>query len=231
MPDWKKLVRKRLQGSPRVCRQDVIAELAAHLEETHEHACASGLCETEAIQLALREVGDWHALQAGIARARTEEDFMNHRTKSLWLPALTTFLGASLALMLCQFLGMPPHLLWIHSIGMTFYWPWLASLPIFGAAGAHLSQRAKGAIPARLAAGLFPALIMLIVMLLILPICLAIDGVQFLQVASFGLGLINWVALPAFALAIGTVPFLKPNRSVPSEEQTAALSTTQLPNP
>ena len=134
---------------------------------------------------------------------------MNHRTKSLWLPALLTLLGASVSLMVAQFLGLRPRLVWFHGMGITLYWPWLAGLPLFGAMGAYLSQRARGPLRARIAAGLSPALVMLTVMLLILPWGLAIDGIHFLSLIGFGLGLANWVGLPAIALLIGAAPFLR----------------------
>lgn len=134
---------------------------------------------------------------------------MNHRTKSLWLPALITLLGASLSLTLTQFLGPQPRLVWIGRLGMTFYWPWLASLPFFGAAGAYLSRRAQGRSRAQLTSAASPALIMLIVMCLILPWGLAIDGFDFFRLVAFGLGLITWVAIPGFALLIGAIPFLR----------------------
>jgi hypothetical protein len=99
---------------------------------------------------------------------------------------------------------------------MSFYWPWLGTLPLFGAAGAHLSKRAQGRISSLLTAALFPALIMLTVMLLILPWGLAIDGFHFFRLVAFGLGLINWVVIPAAALLIGAVPFLRDSTPVSS---------------
>jgi len=69
---------------------------------------------------------------------------MNHRTKSLWLPALITLLGASVSLAATQFMGLQPQEVWGGKMGMTFYGPWLASLPIFGALGAYMSRRAAG---------------------------------------------------------------------------------------
>ena len=135
---------------------------------------------------------------------------MNYRTKALWLPALATFLGASLSLMLCQLSGIRPRILWFEGhAAVWFYWPWLLTLPIFGAAGAHLSLRAHGPVSARIAAGLSPALIMLTVMLLLLPFGLAIDGFHFFRLVGFGLLLIGWVALPALALLLGAAPFLR----------------------
>lgn len=89
--------------------------------------------------------------------------------------------------MLCEFFGMRPHLVWVGRDALSFYWPWLATLPLFGAVGACLSLRARGLVSARMAAALSPALVMLMVMLLILPWRLAIDGLHFLQLVSFGL--------------------------------------------
>lgn len=211
MPDWKKLVRERMSPPKSRCdvKEEIVVELAAHLEESYAAALSHGSTEKAAIDLALQEVDDWHVLAADIHRAACREDHMNHRTKSLWLPVLLTLLGASVSLAMTQFLGLRPRLVWIHGMGVTLYWPWLAALPLCGALGAYLSQRAHGPLPARLAAGLSPALIMLIVMLFLLPWGLAFDGLHFLRLVSFGLGLANWVALPALALLLGALPFLR----------------------
>lgn len=101
---------------------------------------------------------------------------MNQRTKSLWLPAMATLLGASLLLAAVEFSGFRPRLLWLGQTGVQFYWPWLVGLPAFGAMGAGWSRRAHGRVSARLAAGLSPALVMLITMCAILPWGLAADG-------------------------------------------------------
>lgn len=205
MPDWKQLVSERL-AQP--CSEDVIAELAAHLEEAYEEARAQGRTKEDAIFCSLQAVSDWHVLAAEIICAKSREDAMNHRTKSLWLPGLLTLLVASVSLMAAQFLGLRPRLVWFHGMGITLYWPWLAGLPLCGALGANLSQRAQGPLRARLAAGLSPAIIMLTVMLLILPWGLAIDGFHFFTLVGFGLAIANWVAMPAVALLIGALPFL-----------------------
>ena len=134
---------------------------------------------------------------------------MNHRTKSLWLPAFVTFLGASLSLMMSQVLGIQPRMLWLDKLMMWFYLPWLASLPMFGGLGAYLSRRAHGPIRSRLAASLSPALIMLALLCLILPWGLYIERLHSLTLFGFGVGLINWVVIPALALLLGAAPFLK----------------------
>ena len=210
MKTWQQGIREHLKACklPRGICEEVVVELAGHLEEIEEEARSRGMSEAAAVELALQEVEDWSVLAAEIGRAQSQEDFMNHRTKSLWLPALTTFVGASVSLMLTQMLGMQPRVVWIGDMGIPFYWPWLATLPIFGALGAHLTRRVQGPAGARLAAGLSPALIMLIVMCLILPWGLAIDGFHFFTLVGFGLGLITWVTIPGIALLAGAVPFL-----------------------
>ena len=207
MPDWKMLLRRRMGqlDLPPGSEKEVISELAEHLQETYQHALSHGLTSRAAIRLALQEVDDWRVLAVNIRRAK--ESSMNHRTKSLWLPALITLFGASVSLAVIQFLRLQPRLVWVGGWGMTFYWQWLATLPLLGAVGAYLSQRAEGRVRARLAAGLSPALIMLIVISLILPWGLAIDGFHFFRLVGFGLGLFNWVVIPAAALLIGAVPF------------------------
>lgn len=259
MPDWKRLVEERLAtlSLPPGEKEYVIAELAAHLEDSADTGTSASGSENRAlskipwsrlrraIERSKREEGQMNRLTkalllsiavlfpAGLVllflgraavlqlliwivctamllcAAASESNRLNQRTRSLWLPALTTFFGTSVSLMACEFLHMQPRVVWVARTGMWLYWPWLASLPIFGAAGAFLSQRAHGTAAARLTACLSPALIMLTVMLLILPWGLAIDGKDFLRVVTFGVGLINWVAIPGIALLLGAAPFLR----------------------
>lgn len=201
MPDWEELLDHELDKLkfPRVEKQEVIAELASHFEDCECHA----MLETNDLNRSYRR-----RLSHAIERAKREEDPMNHRTRSLWLPALATFFCASVSLTLCQFSGLQPSLVRVGKNAMSFYWPWFATLPLFGAAGAHLSQRARGTTASRAAATLSPTLVMLIVMLFILPWGLMIDGLHFLRLISFRLGLINWVVIPALALSLGGLPFM-----------------------
>jgi hypothetical protein len=210
MGNWQRKVRENLAACllPREIQDEVIVELAFHLEEAYEEARTVGMSDDSAIQLALKQVGDWRALARNIRRAKSQEVLMNSRTKSLWLPALMTLLGASTSLALFEYLGVRPHLVWVGNVALTFYWAWLATLPIFGAMGAYLSRRAQSSAWARLAAGVAPALVMLIVMGLILPWGLAIEGIHFFRLVSFGFGLTNWVLIPAIALLAGVAPFL-----------------------
>jgi len=131
---------------------------------------------------------------------------MNRRTRSLWLPALASTLGASLAMTTLQWAGVRPHLIWTREVAFSFYWAWLALLPCFGGLGAFLSRREGGRLGFRLIACLAPVLWLLLMGLAIEPVELALNGVR--HIRYLGYGLANWVAIPGAALLLGAVPFL-----------------------
>jgi hypothetical protein len=139
MPDWKKLVRERLSvlNLPPSAKNEVIAELAAHLEEIHEKVRQTCVTDAVAVELTLQEIDNWRVLARNIRRAKSGGDSMNHRTKSLlWLLVTVTWLGASLSVMLLQRTDrLYPDLI-------LFYLPWLATLPLVCAGAAYLAQRA-----------------------------------------------------------------------------------------
>jgi hypothetical protein len=208
MPDWKKLVRERI-GSllpPHCQNEDVIAEVAAYLEEVYESARARGLDDSAAAEDALREVQDWSALAREIRRTKSEEVDMNRRTRALWLPGTATLFRASLLLVAVQLAGFQPH--FIRVAGISVDWPWMTGLPLFGAIGAYLSRRAEGAAHARLVAALFPALIMLVVICLVVPYGLMLSGISFFRIVHCGHDFANGVVMPAVALLAGAAPFL-----------------------
>jgi hypothetical protein len=147
--DWNKIVRERMQfpNSLHQVSEDVIAELAAHIQEAHEHAKSRGMTEPAALEATLQEVGlqevnDWRVLAQDITRAQSREvdmnaRIMNDRIKRLWLLVAAAWLGASLLVMVLQRTDrLYPHLI-------LFYLPWLATLPLVCAAAAYLEQRAN----------------------------------------------------------------------------------------
>jgi len=140
MPDWKKLVRERLAmlNLPPSAKKEVIAELAAHLEEIHEKVRQTCVTDAAAVELTLQEIDNWSVLARNIRRAKSEGESMNYRTKSLlWPLAAVTWLGASLSVMVLQRTDrLYPNLI-------LFYLPWLATLPLVCAAAAYLAQRAN----------------------------------------------------------------------------------------
>ena len=220
MPDWKKLVRERMESSllPAAGREEIVSELAAHLEETYEAALSQALTDEAAIALTLQEVSDWHVLAGKIRDAKSQEDPMNYRTMTLWLPAMASILGASLAMTMLQKIGVRPHLVWTARVAMSFYWPWLAVLPFFGALGAYLSRWAGGALRSRVVATLSPVLWLLLMALLFEPVELVHSG--FSHLPYFGYGVANWVAIPGFALLIGALPFLRESPALATRSTT-----------
>ena len=207
MPDWDKAITEHL-GLKEI-RAEVVRELAAHLEESYDNRRSHGLSEPNALAETLAELDDCGPLSAAIRGRNSEEDRMNYRTRTLWLPAMITLLGASLSLMILQKTGFRPNLIWKGPIAVLFYVPWLASLPFVGAAGAYLAQRAHAAIGRRVLVATSPALLLLIVMSMILPLAMIVDGFWWFRFVYFAIAVVNWVVVPGAGLLLGAVPFLR----------------------
>ena len=221
--DWREIVRKRLRACalPPAQREPIISELAAHLEETYEAARSQGLTETEAVQLALQEAGDWNVLSKNIYRAAKEQP-MNHRAKSLWLPSLASFAAASLFLLVLTQISMQPQfLVRLNSgLGRSFYIEWLCAQLLFGALGAFLSRRAGGTRAARVVAATFPAIVLFGLWALWIPVSAFLEHNVFVlrHPLYYALGFFVWVVPPGIALLLGATPFLRqPNPSEPSK--------------
>ncbi|SRR5713101_1552308 len=213
MPDWQKLVRQRLSGLALDAEEkdEVHAELAAHLEESYESLRAKGNSEQAAMQQTLGQVADWQALRRRIQAARTKENIMSNRVKQFWLPAMLTLLLSMGLLMLIQIFGPNPWTVSRKS-GWTLvapvaviYLPWLLSLPVIGAMGAFLSNRAGGSKRAVFSSIVFPVLPYLVFFLVALPV-MAIFNDRLAHNIMFGalfVGLFAWVLAPGAALVAG----------------------------
>jgi|SRR5579863_2546138 len=132
-PDWMQIVRHHLAGA-RSCRQEIVAELAAHLEEVYEESRASNICDPEAMRITLEQVDDWQALAMEIACAKSQEDSMDHqsmnqRTKSFWLPTIAVLFGVGLLLLFLDHAAIPQRLIWIACMGL-----------LLGAAGSEANR-------------------------------------------------------------------------------------------
>ncbi|HEV2469690.1 MAG TPA: hypothetical protein VGS78_10880 [Candidatus Sulfotelmatobacter sp.] len=132
---------------------------------------------------------------------------MNYRTRSLWIPAMASLLGASVAMTSLQFAGLRAQVVRTGSVEMFFYWSWLVVLPLCGALGAYLSRRAGASILTRLSAALAPVLWLLAICTITEPIDLAVSGIG--QLRYFGYGVAEWVVVPGAALLAGAAPFLR----------------------
>jgi len=219
MRDWNALVREHLKLADLSPGQqdETIAELASHLGDLCEEYRAQGLNESEAVRRALEEVTDWRHLAGTIQRAKRKEGSMtdrtmNDRTKHLWLPGLVSFSAAMILLAILIQISLQPRYLGRSPLYMVFL-PWLALLPLCGAAGAYLSRRGGGYLAARLASGLFPTIV-----LLILGTILTVTRlVVFIQPRWWygSLAIAFGVVLPSAALLLGTVPFLRATKPQP----------------
>src|SRR5712664_2500558 len=213
MRDWEALVEEHLTGlalEPAE-RAEVIAELAAHLAETCEEWRRQGMTEEEAIRRTLSQVEDWQELCNRIQTARMKENIMTNRVKQFWLPSLLTLLLSMGLLMLVQFFGPNPWVIARRSAwsliapAAVVYLPWLFSLPVIGAMGAYMSNRAGGSRRAAFSSIVFPVLPYLVFFLVALPV-MPIFNDRLAHNIMFGalfVGLFAWVLAPGAALLAG----------------------------
>jgi len=220
MPDWQEFVRHKLSGLALDAaeRDEVHAELAAHLEESYEAFRAGGLPDQEAVQRTFAQSGGWKDLQQGIYSARRGKDTMTNRVKQLWLPGLLTFaLSMGLLEIAQKFAPRPIVLEWLKGPVFMLYPSWLLILPLVGALGAYLSKRAGGSARMVLVSSVFPVLPYAVVFMIAIPAGLVISRALAHHVvasAFFSLSL-GWVLAPGMALLAGgiLVQFLLARRS------------------
>ena len=212
MLDWLQLVRERLalRDLDAVQREDVFAELAAHLEDCYTALRAEGATEPHAVQRTLRQVTNWEDLQRQIANEKNGGPPMRERLRQLWIPG---FLTLTLTV-LCDFalykLGFHPRSVpWSNTRTFLFYEPWLLALPFLGALGAFISTRAGGSRATVFLASTFPALSLALAFLLMFPIGIVVEWVtgsdldfRFVATVLLRDG-IGWLLLPFAALFAG----------------------------
>lgn len=132
MRDWKQLVQERLSrlNLPPGTKQEVIAELAAHLEES----AVAEPRDSESANPALPDI-QWQQLMHAIENTKRERGAMNRRTKTLWLPAMSILFAAGLVLMFLQRADFLQRLIWIGCMALL--------ICTVVSETNHLSQRAR----------------------------------------------------------------------------------------
>lgn len=211
--DWKAIVRERI-GKLRLDpaqHEEVICELASHLQEAYEGLCAKGLCKSDALKRSLCEI-NWRQLSQKIQSAKHGGMLMNNRTKQFWLPAMVSLAISEGVLLVVTFVATN---FYISIAGpKVIYIPWLISLVIAGAAGADLSRRGGSGWRTLLAASLFPAYIGLGFVLVGIAFTLITGAPIFAQpqwlYVSRALGV--GVLVPAMALLLGAALFVRRSR-------------------
>lgn len=211
MPDWLQLVRDRLSrlDLDSVEKEQVCAELAAHLSETYESLRREGLTHSKAEQIALAVAGDWENLRNEIRRVRLGEYDMTNRVTQLWLPGMLTFTVSIALEVFGQRLGPRPFFLHLEQGTpiLPFYSGWLLTLPLAGAIGAYLSNRAGGTPRMMFAASAFPVLLYVAVFSIASPGLFMGHNLPLQIVAAVLLKMVlGWVLIPGLALLVGGLP-------------------------
>jgi len=213
MLDWQGIVRQRLSGlalDPAE-KDEVHAELAAHLEESYEVFCKQGLGKEESARRTMEQASDWQDLQRRIIAAKERGHLMKKRVQQLWIPGFLTFILSTVFLMTLQKLGFRPRIIGDGPNTILFYVPWLVSLPFVGALGAYFSSRARASRATVLLASVFPVLALTAAVLLMFPIDMVVERVignhvDFSIVATDLLKeAIGWLLVPGAALLAGGV--------------------------
>lgn len=214
MRDWRAYVQGQL-GALRLEPaevDEVVRELAGHLEECYAQLRAQEVGEEEAYLRACAEAGNWAELKRGVISAK--ESRMSDRLKQIWIPSLVTLSVGWAVLGMTIWSGTPP-LMWKQYDSVPgpvpgfpqviLYWPWLLSLPIIGAVGACLSRRAKATGWRVYLSGLFPVLAVAVVFALTFPFAFVVDTqvAPFFKVTSMLANVVSWMVLPGIALWLG----------------------------
>ena len=210
MPDWRKLVRDQmpLREMAQRTREEVISEIAAHLEDASED---SSLLDSFGERTSPEFLNvHWKNLGRAMECAKREEEIMNDRSRSLWLPAFINIVVAASLLIIFDIIYPHPVILRISNLKLVIPILWLLTLPICGATGALLACRAHGSAAIRMIAGLAPSLVWLAAFC-IMGVTFALDWRVFHGFAmnDFFMSALAWVALPALCLLPGTLPFLR----------------------
>ena len=207
MRDWREYVRERLAASRQDDRVDeeVVQELAEHLEDVYTELCASGCTQVQALRQTARQAGNWLELQQGIEAARPE-GAMNERVRKFWLPSLVTLLLGWGILAIMIWAGVEP---WMthpaEARGLIVYVPWLVMLPLIGAMGSYLAHWSNAKSWQVYVVAAFPAVAAALVFLTVFPWAVLVDrnvGPDF-RLVSLAANTISWVILPGIALLTG----------------------------
>lgn len=221
-PDCRALVRDRLRLShPDIAEsEEIVAELASHLEEVFEEQRGVGATEQAALEAALREISDLDRVSRRIRRAKREEGKMNDRTRHFWLPGLGSFGAAVLCEVLLARWSYQTRMLSSSHLTQIMYALWLIAQLGCGAVGAYLSRRAGGRRSARLGAALFTSAIWLAVLLGVVGTSLfaRVTGLWYQDFGSIDLQMIArvivvMVGIPSLAMVAGAAPFLSKEKN------------------
>lgn len=211
MRDWQALVEQRLAElalEPEE-KTEVIAEVAAHLEDICEEMLSQGVPEEEAVPRTSSQAGDWRDLQRKILGAKRREQIMEKRVRQLWIPGFLTLILSMLFLATFRKFGFQARIVGSGPSAILLYLPWLLSLPFLGALGAYISSRAGGSRGSVVFASVFPSLALTFAFLFMFPFAMTFELILGRQVEFSGVATvllkdgIGWILAPGAALLAG----------------------------
>jgi len=203
MPDFEKLLRQRLGSWNCHGRDDVVRELAAHLEERFQELVREGMAPDNAVPAAFEIVGDWRELRTEIAAAR--RGTMTERARCILIPGAVALLIAALAERLLWPMAGTVRLSDLALVGVVLVAPNLFA----GAVGATASLYAGGSRRQRIWAAEIPLLCALPVFFVVFAGDISKYGFAWQTVSASALrNLFFAVLIPAGALFAGALPLL-----------------------
>jgi len=213
MPDWTKFVQARLSQNRHGAQleDEVVQELADYLEDAAEVRTPTAIPQQQGIDAIAAEVTNWPRLARQINTARGGT-MVKQRTLTMWLPGVVSTTAAFLLLCASQKIGAQPRIVEVSPrMAMMIYIGWLFLLPAFGAFAAWWSRRAGGSISNRLMAAVFPVFSMVAIYLVIFSSAmLTTHGLDVPNLfRSLASALVLGVFVPATALSLGALPYLK----------------------
>lgn len=203
MRDWKKEIAEHLSHVqlPRATKEEVIAELASHMEETERESQQK---EAGTPELSRRT---WRRLGRAIYRAKEKD--MNRRD-ALWIPIFVNLLLTSALINICDRLADVDLAIYrAHPIPLTPQ-PWVLALTISGAAAAFLARGSQASPRQRIIAALVPCVIWSAVPFFLELIFLCFpETFPGIPVRSLALSSVWFFVFPGLALLLGAAPFLR----------------------
>jgi len=137
-PDWTQLVRERLASAERThdVAPEVVAELAAHLEDDYDEGIESGLDDSAAARHALAGIR-WRRLAQTIHLAKLDNSEqegkpMNPRLKKLWLPALACLMITAVLIVVFEKGHFDPLALRLAHGAMILQLAWFGAMTVSG---------------------------------------------------------------------------------------------------
>lgn len=186
---------------------EVVNEIAGHLEELYESSRNHGMDEGEAIEHCLMELESVAEVGGRILQSKGGS-LMNSRVKRVWIPGLVAWLAALALEMLFPRLGWHTSIVVRHGVVFAMYIPWLMALPFCGAMGAYLSRRNGGDWAATVLSGLFPAIAAFAAFCAVVlsGILIEHNSALFQHPIGFLRMLRDRTLFPAIALLVGVLP-------------------------